>query len=513
MKFLAFAQIDSTSSHAQRLLDEGVAAPFAVWACQQTAGRGRMGRSWMSPQGGLYLTIVLGPEALSHEAKTQLPISVAAAVATWIQKVFGVRTTIKWPNDLLYGTAKLVGILCEGRVQGTQWGPSLIGIGINVKGQAPIVPEQLTISLEEILGTEIVEDIEALAQSLSEHVRVCLASEHPTLAYSDFAIENGQLWKDTDGRLACITGLTASGNLRLREWGSGADTEIQSIHHNWSWVYQVEDPRPLLVVDIGNSRCKLAVFLKPLDSSAEPDVLSLDLKLPEAQLEQMLREFLQPLHLAPGWVVHSISVRDQAAQLLAKLLRPFQLGLSGTPKRPLRVDFSTYRLEQMGSDRVALVEGARQAFPGRNLIVVSAGTALTVEVLSAEAKYLGGYILAGLHTRLEALAEKTEKLPDLRSMNETSMQALFTEALLGSDTVSAMIRGALNELKWSLLGLRKALIESGLSDDWQFCVTGGNAEIIGKLLDAPCRPSLILNGVRLFVLGGLKTGNSKFGES
>ncbi len=517
MKFHAFASLDSTSTHAQRLLDESLEEPpFAVWSASQTQGRGRMGRSWLSPDGGLYLTLVLSAKEISVANQAQLPLAVALTVSRWLRARFQLRVTIKWPNDLLFGAAKLCGILCEGRIQGDRWGPALIGVGINVIGLAPRVPEQDTISLEEIKGKVLDADIEELARDLAAWLQRCLGEDLSHEEYEEFALEPGQIWVEENNatQLARLRPLSSRGNMMLQSLGSGQEWEVQTIHHGWTWLYQKSDAaRPLLIADIGNSRCKVGYFRDALDPQAEPEILSLNLHRDEAAIQQELEGFLVSKGLPKAWPLHVISVQDQDIQVLTRLVRRVGLEICPVPKRPLRVDFSQYRLDQLGIDRIALVEAGRHLYPAQNLILLSAGTAVTVEVLSAEDVYWGGYILSGLQTRLDALHEKTSKLPLLRLADLYDPQSLYGEKLLGEDTSTAILRGVLREITWMMQGLKRDLAEKDPSRSWQVCVSGGGAELLSKLLDVPCQPSLILKGVRLFVLGGLRTRDSIFTES
>jgi BirA family biotin operon repressor/biotin-[acetyl-CoA-carboxylase] ligase len=113
-----------------------------VIAGAQTAGRGRLGRSWDSPKGlGLYLSILLRPaEPPEHIGR----YAIAAAVATCTAcRVFaGPEVVLKWPNDLLAGGRKLAGILAELR-QGTPRPELVVGIGVNVNHAAADFPESL----------------------------------------------------------------------------------------------------------------------------------------------------------------------------------------------------------------------------------------------------------------------------------------------------------------------------------------------------------------------------------
>lgn len=110
----------STQAAARLLLEQGVArVGHAVVADQQTAGRGRQGRAWLSPPGGLYATFIV-----PHDDLLSVHAGVAAVAAL---EEFGVRVQLKWPNDLLVGERKLGGILIE-----TDAAVARVGVGINL---------------------------------------------------------------------------------------------------------------------------------------------------------------------------------------------------------------------------------------------------------------------------------------------------------------------------------------------------------------------------------------------
>lgn len=122
--------IGSTNDAALALAAAGAPEGASVLADQQTAGRGRRGRTWSSPPGaGLYLSIVLrGDELTSHPGLITLGAGVAASTA--IETVSGLPVRLKWPNDLVTGAdwRKLGGILCES--QGRE--ALVVGMGINL---------------------------------------------------------------------------------------------------------------------------------------------------------------------------------------------------------------------------------------------------------------------------------------------------------------------------------------------------------------------------------------------
>lgn len=120
--------LDSTNRRAREVAESG-AENVVVLADEQTGGKGRLDRTWSSPSGGIWLSILIRPEV----PPTQAPVfTLAAAVATArAVKRCGVDATIKWPNDVLVGEQKLSGILTEmeGEADRVSW--LITGIGIN----------------------------------------------------------------------------------------------------------------------------------------------------------------------------------------------------------------------------------------------------------------------------------------------------------------------------------------------------------------------------------------------
>jgi BirA family biotin operon repressor/biotin-[acetyl-CoA-carboxylase] ligase len=122
--------VSSTNDIAARLADLGAEEGTTVAAEAQTAGRGRMGRTWFSPPGaGLYLSIVLRPPSVVQlpagqgfspvpDLSTLLTLAAGVALAEGVQAGTGLSAEIKWPNDLLVGKRKRAGILAEAAAQG-----------------------------------------------------------------------------------------------------------------------------------------------------------------------------------------------------------------------------------------------------------------------------------------------------------------------------------------------------------------------------------------------------------
>lgn len=132
----------STQSEARRLAESGAAHGTLVWALTQSGGRGRMGRRWRSPAGGLWFSWLIRPKLRPAEL-AQVSLDCGAAIAAALRGLAGVELEVKPPNDVLARDAdgrwrKLCGILCEasGGFDRLDW--MIIGVGINVNNAPPL---------------------------------------------------------------------------------------------------------------------------------------------------------------------------------------------------------------------------------------------------------------------------------------------------------------------------------------------------------------------------------------
>lgn len=138
-KLIVLDEVDSTSTMAKRLCAADAEDRTLVWAVRQTAGRGRLSRTWISPAGNLYVSLILRPEADATRA-TGLTFAAAVAVAEAVEALLGGQAPVrcKWPNDVLVGGRKVAGILLESSTSAAgllDW--VVIGIGVNVASHPP----------------------------------------------------------------------------------------------------------------------------------------------------------------------------------------------------------------------------------------------------------------------------------------------------------------------------------------------------------------------------------------
>jgi BirA family biotin operon repressor/biotin-[acetyl-CoA-carboxylase] ligase len=129
-----FDEVGSTLDVAHDLAEQGAAAGTLVLADAQTAGRGRLGRSWRSDAGaGIWLTIVERPSDAA--ALDVLPLRIGVALAAALDEFSDAPVGVKWPNDLYVGAKKLAGVLVEARWRNAR--PAWIAIGAGINLQAP----------------------------------------------------------------------------------------------------------------------------------------------------------------------------------------------------------------------------------------------------------------------------------------------------------------------------------------------------------------------------------------
>jgi BirA family biotin operon repressor/biotin-[acetyl-CoA-carboxylase] ligase len=177
-KVIRYGQVPSTQDVAREATLKSRALGTVIVAESQTSGRGRRGRSWSSPTGGLYLTAVLRPSR--HPGL--VPLVAGIAVAEAIRRLTGLSTELKWPNDVLIGGRKVAGVIAETVWRGDEAVHTLLGIGVNVNNALPGDLPRATTLLEE-LGSgvdaehvlrELLGEIEVWSERLDEGPDVIL---------------------------------------------------------------------------------------------------------------------------------------------------------------------------------------------------------------------------------------------------------------------------------------------------------------------------------------------------
>jgi len=151
-ELIILPRIDSTNDYAKR---NGLSHGTVVLAEEQTAGKGRMGRTWSAPAGkNILMSVSLLPERPLHSIQI-ITLGAAVSVSDTIEKFCNLPVQVKWPNDVFINGKKVCGILTEGQIRGSQFLRLVVGIGCNVNQEMDEFPEELlypSTSLREELG-------------------------------------------------------------------------------------------------------------------------------------------------------------------------------------------------------------------------------------------------------------------------------------------------------------------------------------------------------------------------
>lgn len=147
---ISYKKVDSTNDVAYELAEKGMKEGLVVLADEQSAGKGRHGRRWLSPaKGGIYMSYILRPKIIPNEIPKITLVS-AVAVAKAIRELFGLEAMIKWPNDILINGRKVCGILTEMKAEQDSVDFVVVGIGVNVNTKASHLPKSASSLKEEL---------------------------------------------------------------------------------------------------------------------------------------------------------------------------------------------------------------------------------------------------------------------------------------------------------------------------------------------------------------------------
>lgn len=161
-----FPELASTNTRAMEMASQGAPEGTAVIAETQSAGKGRLGRKWISPKGNLYVSVVLRPEVPTHKAPL-VTLMGAVAAASAIRAGTGLSAQIKWPNDILIAGKKVSGLLTEMSAEPDRVKYIVLGIGIDVNMDLCELPAEIR-SMSTTLAAETgaLVDRTALVQQL-----------------------------------------------------------------------------------------------------------------------------------------------------------------------------------------------------------------------------------------------------------------------------------------------------------------------------------------------------------
>jgi BirA family transcriptional regulator, biotin operon repressor / biotin---[acetyl-CoA-carboxylase] ligase len=229
-KVIYYPSLESTMDAARREAQWGAVAGTIIVAGEQTAARGRLQRTWISPRGQLAFSIILRPN-IDHLPVLIMISSVAVVYA--IQKATRLRAQIKWPNDILLREKKVCGILIENDIRKNSLKHSIIGIGLNINLNYRDYPEikSTATSLDYEFGLEI-SRVHLLCQILSEFEKLYyLLPQHDSIF---------EQWED----LLSTLGLRVSVNMGEKSY----DGIAESVNRDGSLMLRQKDGALIKVV-------------------------------------------------------------------------------------------------------------------------------------------------------------------------------------------------------------------------------------------------------------------------
>ena len=219
-----------------------------------------------------------------------------------------------------------------------------------------------------------------------------------------------------------------------------------------------------LVFDIGNTRLKAAIFKE------EELIYFYEEDIQKGSHLSSLESYTDEIEYCI--IASVVEIPFSIKKLLEKIpVQPLFLGA----KTPLPFTNNYKTRDTLGYDRIAAVAGACQLFPGKNVLIIDAGTAITFELKTSQENYLGGNISPGLRARFRALHDYTHKLP-LLSSNEN-----LTE--IGTDTESAIINGVQNGFIFEVKGYMEELHNK--YPELIVLLTGGDSQFFDNKLKKP----------------------------
>jgi BirA family biotin operon repressor/biotin-[acetyl-CoA-carboxylase] ligase len=216
LKIIRYKRISSTNTKAKTLAEKQAAEWTVVVSEVQTQGRGRSGRSWKSPKGGLWFSLIVRPN-IPVDRISLLQFLFANALRKGIEEVYGVKSEVKWPNDIVVDWKKLAGILIETKINGPELVYAIVGVGLNVNLSA----EELPTGANSIFLVE--KQRFSLEKTLSSILTV-LERHYETLRDESAVVDDW--WKHCAHRMKPVLIETGNGKIRGKCVGVNPDGSI-----------------------------------------------------------------------------------------------------------------------------------------------------------------------------------------------------------------------------------------------------------------------------------------------
>lgn len=218
-----------------------------------------------------------------------------------------------------------------------------------------------------------------------------------------------------------------------------------------------------IIIDVGNTRVKYGLF-----DQRKMIITGEDLSLLKKIMEELKKKGVEMFLLISG-----------TGKIPEHLMSDLELLASASfrngPALPLPIENTYETPETLGADRISGAVAAAYKYPGRQSLIIDAGTAITYDYVSREGVYLGGNISPGLSMRYRALHEFTERLPLVENSGEY--------AYFGKNTVAAIRKGVINGMIFEIHGYRDEFLRN--YPDGKILLTGGDGCFLRNILNGP----------------------------
>lgn len=452
-------EIDSTSSEVSRRLESGLTPPFAVAAYSQLQGRGRRGKAWVGTPGNMFISFAL--EVSDTKTLALLSLEIAVLVARWIKQKFHFSVTLKWPNDLFFQGKKLGGILCEASLFGDQVHGVVVGIGLNIE---PVVKaldiEHYAVRQITSVHFELDDLLSDLANFIFKNVFSGLNVKEAFFEYGT----TGSLWCQ-DGVFFKEKSISENGSLVLENLSTGEKVNLQSSYHDFKWHPQLHQSFEYLIGDFGNSRMKMALVSRGELS-----------KIYSFESSQEMENFFKTANLDLKFIFMG-NVANFENSDYKRIFSNMAIQVVGLRKKTILLNLENYSLQQLGIDRLAFLESFLGGLESASRIhteigiLVSLGTATTIDCVRGNGEYLGGVIQPGMQMSLKSLHERTHLLPDIDLFKEQEL----SDWQKVTGTCEAMISGLKLSIEGSIMKIKTDLLHKDPDCRFQVVYTGGGA--------------------------------------
>ena len=237
MRIVDFDAVGSTQTKAAELAEDGASQWTVVVASSQSEGRGRRGRGWSSPPGGLYMSVVLRPR--STETLAPLSLAMSFAVAEAVKKLTKLPVSIRWPNDLMIRGRKFGGVISESRFAGDELSFAIVGVGVNCNSVPALVDgDNQPTGIRKESGKQV--DVAGLRGAILSS----FASIYADLERRKDVVRQLSHLVFTPGKMVAIT-LKTGETISYKAVGLSRDGELQVLRGRKRSVLRVEDVETL----------------------------------------------------------------------------------------------------------------------------------------------------------------------------------------------------------------------------------------------------------------------------